>query len=172
MNQSNPNSLGLYEVGNIFVNTNIIEEEDAYKIMYNSIFFLNIEYNKSNKEVELNYSKIAVIENNNEKILNLSLEDIKNIRTEDINLNLNYIKFIKFLNKVESELKEKFRKNTKIEIDLQFTLQHPEKDIYKLRCLYTIKNINLKETEFKEEDILNNGDIDGLYYMLETLSEE
>ena len=49
---------------------------------------------------------------------------------------------------------------------------YKQKDIYKLRCYYTIKNINLKETEFKDEDILNNGDIYGLYCMLDTLSEE
>ena len=67
----------------------------------------------------------------------------------------------------------KVQKDTNIiEIELQFNLEHPEKDIYKLRCFYTIKNINLKETEFKDEDILNNGDIYGLYCMLETLSEE
>ena len=170
--RSDPNSLGHYEIGNRFSNTNIIEEEDAYKIMRNSIFYLNIEYKRGIREVEINYNKIAVIENNSERKLNLSIKDIKEIRAEDISLNLNYLKFINFLNEVESEIKAKYRKNNIIEIELQFNLEHPEKDIYKLRCYYTIKNIKLKETEFKDEDILNNGDIDGLYYMLETLNEE
>ena len=170
--RSNPNSLGLYEVGNVFPKTNNIEEESAYKIMNNSVFYLNFEYNRYSREVQINYSKIAYFENNNEEKLISSIKDIKEIRAEDISLNLNYLKFINFLNEVESEIKAKYRKNNIIEIELQFNLEHPEKDIYKLRCFYTIKNINLKETEFKDEDILNNGGIDGLYYMLETLSEE
>ena len=171
--RSNPNSLGLYEVGNVFPKTNNIEEESAYKIMNNSVFYLNFEYNRYNREVEIKYSKIAYFENNNEEKLISSIKDIKEIRAEDISLNLNYLKFINFLNEVESEIKAKYRKNNIIEIELQFNLEHPEKEIYKLRCFYTIKNnINLKETEFKDEDILNNGDNDGLYYMLETLSEE
>ena len=167
--RSNPNSLGHYEVGNVFPKTNNIEEESAYKIMNNSVFYLNFEYNR--REVEIKYSKIAYFENNNEEKLISSIKDIKEIRAENISLNLNYLKFINFLNIVESEIKAKYRKNNIIEIELQFNLEHPEKDIYKLRCFYTIKNINLKETEFKDEDILNNRDIEGLYYMLETLSE-
>ena len=170
LNRSNPNSLGLYEVGNVFSKTNNIEEESAYKIMNNSVFYLNFEYNR--REVEIKYSKIAYFENNNEEKLISSIKDIKEIRAEDISLNLNYLKFINFLDVVEFEIKAKYRKNNIIEIELQFNLEHPEKDIYKLRCFYTIKNINLKEIEFKDEDILNNGDFDGLYYMLETLSEE
>ena len=169
--RSNPNSLGLYEVGNVFLKTNNIEEESAYKIMNNSVFYLNFEYNRYSREVEINYSKIAYFENNNEEKLISSIKDIKEIRAEDISLNLNYLKFINFLNEIESEIKAKYRKNNIIEIELQFNLEHPEKDIYKLRCYYTIKNIKLKETEFKDEDILNNRDIEGLYYMLETLSE-
>ena len=171
LNRSDPNSLGHYEVGNVFSKTNNIEEESAYKIMNNSVFYMNFEYDTYKREVEINYSKIAYFENNNEEKLISSIKDIKEIRAEDISLNLNYLKFINFLNVVESEIKAKYRKNNIIEIELQFNLEHPEKDIYKLRCFYTIKNINLKETEFKDEDILNNGDIDGLYYMLETLSE-
>ena len=172
LNRSDPNSLGHYEVGNVFSKTNNIEEESAYKIMNNSVFYMNFEYDRYKREVEIKYSKIAYFENNNEEKLISSIKDIKEIRAEDISLNLNYLKFINFLNEVESEIKAKYRKNNIIEIELQFNLEHPEKDIYKLRCYYTIKNINLRETEFKDEDILNNGDIDGLYYMLETLSEE
>ena len=172
LNRSNPNSLGLYEVGNVFSKTNNIEEESAYKIMNNSVFYMNFEYDTYKREVEIKYSKIAYFENNNEEKLISSIKDIKEIRAEDISLNLNYLKFINFLNIVESEIKANYRKNNIIEIELQFNLEHPEKDIYKLRCYYTIKNINLKETEFKDEDILNNGDIYGLYCMLETLSEE
>ena len=171
-NRSDPNSLGHYEVGNVFSKTNNIEEESAYKIMNNSVFYMNFEYDRYKREVEIKYSKIAYFENNNEEKLIPSIKDIKETRGEDISLNLNYLKFINFLNIVESEIKAKYRKNNIIEIELQFNLEHPEKDIYKLRCYYTIKNINLKETEFKDEDILNNGDIYGLYCMLETLSEE
>ena len=171
LNRSDPNSLGHYEVGNVFSKTNNIEEESAYKIMNNSVFYMNFEYKRYKREVEINYSKIAYFENNNEEKLISSIKDIKEIRAENISLNLNYLKFINFLNVVESEIKAKYRKNNIIEIELQFNLEHPEKDIYKLRCYYTIKNINLKETEFKDEDILNNRDIEGLYYMLETLSE-
>ena len=170
--RSDPNSLGLYEIGNRFSNTNIIEEEDAYKIMRNSIFYLNIEYKRGIREVEINYNKIAVIENNSERILNLSIKDIKEIRAEDINLNLNYLNFIKFLNIFESALKEKYRKDNKIEIELKFNLDHPERDIYKLRCLYTIKNIALEETQFKDEDILNKNDYIGLFFMIQLLSDD
>ena len=172
LNRSDPNSLGHYEVGNVFSKTNNIEEESAYKIMNNSVFYMNFEYDRYKREVEIKYSKIAYFENNNEEKLISSIKDIKEIRAEDISLNLNYLKFIKFLNVVESEIKEKYRKNNIIEIELQFNLEHPEKDIYKLRCYYTIKNIKLKETIFKDEDILNNEDFNGLYCMLETLSEE
>ena len=140
LNRSNPNSLGLYEVGNVFPKTNNIEEESAYKIMNNSVFYMNFEYNRYSREVVINYSKIAYFENNNEEKLISSIKDIKEIRAEDISLNLNYLKFINFLNEVESEIKAKYRKNNIIEIELQFNLEHPEKDIYKLRCYYTIKN--------------------------------
>ena len=116
------------------------------------------------KKTDVNYTKIDIRGNNNQQIQNLSIENIKEINPE--NYKGNFGKFLKFIKKVETELKEQNKFEEEIEIDLKLT-EEKKDDV---TCEYIIKNKKFNENNFNDYDILNKYDYPGLYYMLTNMN--
>ena len=125
---------------------------------------LNVEYRKVFKDVIINEVKIDNQGNKTEQTLNVS-----NVNFSE----QNGAKFKRFLNKIKSVFENEYRREEKVEIDLNFEFDGINKnDIFIINCFYIIKYISLEENDFKDQDILNNEDNQGLTFMLNTLNRQ
>ena len=142
-------------------------ESLPYKVITNSTFTISVEYKEGKKEAFFNYEKISVA---NE--VNYEIEYVKSLKSENTELNIYYGKFINFLEMIESELKSNYKQKKKTDIDLKFKKYSPNND-YKINCYYTIKDDNIEDKDFIDENILNTEyeRIEGLNYMLEVLKD-
>ena len=154
----NSNSLSAFEIGEFF-GKNKLDGKSNQKPK-NFVLRLNVEYRKVFKAVIINEVKIDNQGNKTEQTLNVS-----NVNFSE----QNGAKFVKFLNKVKSEFESEYKREEKVEIDLNFKFDGINNDIFIINCLYIIKNISLEENEFQDQDILNNEDNQGLTIMLNTL---
>ena len=166
----NPNS---FEYNNNEQEQNDIKKEEQYQIMYKSTFNLVLERKKGEKVASITYKSIKFgIDENPEKKQSLEINDIKSNSSHNETLNINYQKFIAFLENIENELKSGYNSEKPINIEIKFSLQNSysvNNANYNLTCNYIINDKSLKENNFIDEDFLNNTSHDGLFYLKNTL---
>ena len=85
------------------------------------------------------------------------------------NTNDYYFKFVQYLEQIETELKNKYKKEEEINITLKFKKQNSGNDNYNIRCDLFIDKSQNNETEFKDEDLFNNTNLSGVSCMLEAI---
>ena len=163
MYQSDHNPIKNFEVaGNYF---SYIFEENNNIFLDNATISLKTRYNKYTQKADVNYTKIDIPGNNNNKQLqNLSIENIDEMNPEDYKGDFH--KFLKYIKNVENELKEQYKCDDEIEIELKFT----DKVKNNVTCEFKITNKKFSENSFKIEDILNTCDYYGLYCMLDIIN--
>lgn len=162
---NNPNSFSNYEISGKSISE--LKQEIAFNILSNSNIVIILEHKEGKTTVE--YRKISY-KDISDNICELSLDQLKKIGSEDSELNSKYGQFIIFLDRIEAELISQYKRNDKTEINLKFIMDNYEN--YYINCLYeiNINDDNVTETEFKDENILdNNFTFSGLNYMLSAL---
>ena len=147
----------------------LIRDSLPYKLLTNSTFIISVEYKEGKNEAFISYKKI----NCEFYKQNFEIEFVKSLKSDNIELNINYGKFVHFLEMIESELKSNYKIKKKIEIELKFKSIYNYDINYNIDCYYTIKDNNFEETEFKDEKILNikDGKFYGFIYMIAELNE-
>ena len=154
----NRNSFGEYEK-----NKKEDVEDMAYNFMSESIFTININYKKGEKEAFLKYKKIICKEKE------FKIEDVKNIESEDVIIDSNFKQFLQFLDDVEKELKSKYKREKEIDIDLKFIMTN--EDSYGINCIYEVKSKDFNEKYLEDEDILNNNYYKDLFFMISVFND-
>ena len=152
---------------------NDIKGEQAYQILCNSTFNLVVKYQKGQNMANINYTSITYGgDENQESALNLDINDIKMINSQNETLNINYEKFLQFLDKIEKELKSGFRLEKESHIKIKFFLKSSDIENntnYNLECNYYIKDESVRESFFTDEDFLNTTNHTGLSYLINSL---
>ena len=152
---------------------NDIKSEQAYQILCNSTFNLVVKYQKGQNMANINYTSITYGgDENQESALNLDINDIKMINSQNETLNINYEKFLQFLDKIEKELKSGFRLEKESHIKIKFFLKSSDIENntnYNLECNYYIKDESIRESSFTDEDFLNTTNHTGLSYLINSL---
>ena len=165
-NNTNPNSYSNYEVSK--KRKSELIKDKAYQILYDSTFILNVKYNQSRKEADIEYKKIRYIDESN-NYCELTRDELINIESDDEQLNGKYGEFLQFLGKVDDEIKFRYKRKNETEIHLTFLIQNYEN--FTMVCEYHINDKEVRETDFKDENILNEqSDLQGLNCMLEALN--
>ena len=165
-NNTNPNSYSNYEVSK--KRKSELIKDKAYQILYDSTFILNVKYNQSGKEADIGYKKIRYIDESN-NYCELTRDELINIESDDEQLNGKYGEFLQFLGKVDDEIKFRYKRKNETEIHLTFLIQNYEN--FTMVCKYHINDKEVRETDFKDENILNEqSDLQGLNCMLEALN--
>ena len=154
----NRNSFGEYEK-----NKKEDVEDMAYNFMLESIFTININYKKGEKEAFLKYKKIICKEKE------FKIEDVKNIESEDVIIDSNFKQFLQFLDDVEKELKSKYKREKEIDIDLKFIMTN--EDSYGINCIYEVKSKDFYEKYLEDEDILNKNYYYDLFNMISDFND-
>jgi len=166
-NNTNPNSYSNYEVSK--KSKSELRKDKAYQILYDSTFILNVKYNQSGKEADIGYKKIRYIDESN-NYCELTRDELINIESDDEQLNGKYGEFLQFLGKVDEEIKFRYKRKNETEIHLTFLIQNYEN--FTMDCKYHINDKEVRETDFKDENILNEkSDLQGLNFMLEALNK-
>ena len=166
-NNTNPNSYSNYEVSK--KRKSELIKDKAYQILYDSTFILNVKYNQSRKEADIGYKKIRYIDESN-NYCELTRDELINIESDDEQLNGKYGEFLQFLGKVDDEIKFSYKRKKETEIHLTFLIQNYEN--LTMVCKYHINDKEVRETDFKDENILNEqSDLQGLNFMLEALNK-
>ena len=166
-NNTNPNSYSNYEVSK--KSKSELRKDKAYQILYDSTFILNVKYNQSGKEADIGYKKIRYIDESN-NYCELTRDELINIESDDEQLNGKYGEFLQFLGKVDDEIKFSYKRKKETEIHLTFLIQNYEN--FTMVCKYHINDKEVRETDFKDENILNEkSDLQGLNFMLEALNK-
>ena len=74
------------------------------------------------------------------------------------------------MGKVDDEIKFSYKRKKETEIHLTFLIQNYEN--FTMVCKYHINDKEVRETDFKDENILNEkSDLQGLNFMLEALNK-
>ena len=122
-------------------------------------------YDKSSKELNIKY--ISIIYKDEEgKDITITEDDVKKKKN---NTNDYYFKFVQYLEQIETELKNKYKKEEEINITLKFKKQNSGNDNYNIRCDLLIDKSQNDEKEFKDEDLFNNTNLSGVSCMLEAI---
>ena len=165
-NNTNPNSYSNYEVSK--KSKSELIKDKAYQILSDSTFIFNVKYNQSRKEADIGYKKIRYIDESN-NYCELTRDELINIESDDEQLNGKYGEFLQFLGKVDDEIKFRYKRKNETEIHLTFLIQNYEN--FTMVCKYHINDKEVRETDFIDENILNEqSDLQGLNYMLEALN--
>ena len=169
-NNNNLNSYSNYEISEKSISE--LKKDKAFNILSDSNFVVMLEYkqgrNKANieyKKANIEYKKISYKDESN-KICELTLEELKNIVSEDSELNSKFGQFIISLDKIESELISQYKRNKKTEINLHFIMENYNN--YYIKGEYNINDDDINEKEFIDENILDNN-FTGLTYMINEL---
>ena len=166
-NNTNPNSYSNYEVSK--KSKSELIKDKAYQILFDSTFIFNVKYNQSRKEADIEYKKIRYIDESN-NYCELTRDELINIESDDEQLNGKYGEFLQFLGKVDDEIKFRYKRKKETEIHLTFLIQNYEN--FTMVCKYHINDKEVRETDFKDENILNEkSDLQGLNFMLEALNK-
>ena len=129
---------------------------------------MSVEYKREKNETIIKYKKIiGKYLQNEEKEFNI--EEVKKLTLKDNELNYYYQKFLEYLNKFEKALKNFYKTEKEIEIELKFKMSNF--DEYKVNCDLLINNEEFEDNCLKDENILKFYDHQGLYLMIETLNE-
>ena len=143
------------------------ENELEYKILNNSKFILHT--NKKWKKPFIIYDEIKIIKNGKE-IENKTIEEVKNATTNNDKLSNNYIKFLSFLNKFESNISNEFINSYKLKLTLTFETQNIKNDDFIIICLYDVEIPGENNEQFRDDNILTNGIGEGFQYVLSEIN--
>ena len=143
------------------------ENELEYKILNNSKFILHT--NKKGKKPFIIYDEIKIIKNGKE-IENKTIEEVKNATTNNDKLSNNYIKFLSFLNKFESNISNEFINSYKLKLTLTFETQNIKNDDFIIICLYDVEIPGENNEQFRDDNILTNGIGEGFQYVLSEIN--
>ena len=163
LNKSDQKSAGFYS------QSEQKQKEEKYDkvnlIFSDSEFKIKVRYDKSSKELNIKY--ISIIYKDEEgKDITITEDDVKKKKN---NTNDYYSKFVQYLEQIETELKNKYKKEEEINITLKFKKQNSGNDNYNIRCDLLIDKSQNEETEFKDEDLFNNTNLSGVSCMLEAI---
>ena len=162
-NNNNLNSYSNYEISEKSISE--LKKDKAFNILSDSNFVVMLEYKQGRNKANIEYKKISYKDESN-KICELTLEELKNIVSEDSELNSKFGQFIILLDKIESELISQYKRNKKTEINLHFKMENYNN--YYINVLYNINDDDIIEKEFIDENILDNN-FTGLTYMINEL---
>jgi len=170
----NPFSHSSYKLENLESKRNISDEfefgghRNVEYILKESKFILHT--NKKGEMPFVNYDEIKIIKNEKE-IENKTIEEIRNITTDNENLKKNYQKFLKFLNEFESTLSKSFNNKYKLKITLNFkTKSIDNNNNFIITCLYDVEIPGENPQQFKDENILFNELGEGFNYMISEIN--
>ena len=163
LNKSDQKSAGFYS------QSEQKQKEEKYDkvnlIFSDSEFKIKVRYDKSSKELNIKY--ISIIYKDEEgKDITITEDDVKKKKN---NNNDYYSKFVQYLEQIETELKNKYKKEEETNITLKFKKQNSGNDNYNIRCDLLIDKSQNDETEFKDEDLFNNTNLSGVSCMLEAI---
>ena len=163
LNKSDQKSAGFYS------QSEQKQKEEKYDkvnlIFSDSEFKIKVRYDKSSKELNIKY--ISIIYKDEEgKDITITEDDVKKKKN---NTNDYYSKFVQYLEQIETELKNKYKKEEEINITLKFKKQNSGNDNYNIRCDLFIDKSQNEETEFIDEDLFNNTNLSGVSCMLEAI---
>ena len=163
LNKSDQKSAGFYS------QSEQKQKEEKYDkvnlIFSDSEFKIKVRYDKSSKELNIKY--ISIIYKDEEgKDITITEDDVKKKKN---NTNDYYFKFVQYLEQIETELKNKYKKEEEINITLKFKKQNSGNDNYNIRCDLFIDKSQNEETEFIDEDLFNNTNLSGVSCMLEAI---
>ena len=163
LNKSDQKSAGFYSQSEQKQNE---EKYDKVNLIFSdSEFKIKVRYDKSSKELNIKY--ISIIYKDEEgKDITITEDDVKKKKN---NTNDYYSKFVQYLEQIETELKNKYKKEEEINITLKFKKQNSGNDNYNIRCDLFIDKSQNEETEFKDEDLFNNTNLSGVSCMLEAI---
>ena len=162
-NNNNLNSYSNYEISEKSISE--LKKDKAFNILSDSNFVVMLEYKQGRNKANIEYKKISYKDESN-KICELTLKELKNIVSEDSELNSKFGQFIIILDKIESELISQYKRNKKTEINLHFKMENYNN--YYINVLYNINDDDIIEKEFIDENILDNN-FTGLTYMINEL---
>lgn len=163
LNKSDQKSAGFYSQSEQKQNE---EKYDKVNLIFSdSEFKIKVRYDKSSKELNIKY--ISIIYKDEEgKDITITEDDVKKKKN---NTNDYYFKFVQYLEQIETELKNKYKKEEEINITLKFKKQNSGNDNYNIRCDLFIDKSQNDEKEFKDEDLFNNTNLSGVSCMLEAI---
>lgn len=163
LNKSDQKSAGFYSQSEQKQNE---EKYDKVNLIFSdSEFKIKVRYDKSSKELNIKY--ISIIYKDEEgKDITITEDDVKKKKN---NTNDYYSKFVQYLEQIETELKNKYKREEVINITLKFKKQNSGNDNYNIRCDLFIDKSQNDETEFKDEDLFNNTNLSGVSCMLEAI---
>jgi hypothetical protein len=163
LNKSDQKSAGFYSQSEQKQNE---EKYDKVNLIFSdSEFKIKVRYDKSSKELNIKY--ISIIYKDEEgKDITITEDDVKKKKN---NTNDYYSKFVQYLEQIETELKNKYKKEEEINITLKFKKQNSGNDNYNIRCDLLIDKSQNDEKEFKDEDLFNNTNLSGVSCMLEAI---
>ena len=162
-NNNNLNSYSNYEISEKSISE--LKKDKAFNILSDSNFVVMLEYKQGRNNANIEYKKISYKDESN-KICELTLKELKNIVSEDSELNSKFGQFIILLDKIESELISQYKRNKKTEINLHFIMENYNN--YYIKGEYNINDDDIEEKEFIDENILDNN-FTGLTYMINEL---
>ena len=140
-----------------------IYSNDSCFQIFNGTFFEFSVINKNNKK-DFIYTQIT--NKNNKKYF---IDNIKNMTSKNPIVKTNFKKFVDILNQIENKYKDNLEKyNFKGKI--QFVIEDFMNKIFNISCYYYIKIENEDETKYKDENILENGLKEGIYYSINDIN--
>ena len=148
--RSDPNTYGNYSS---LSKTKIdIEKEKAFLILFFSNFIMTITYDKVNG-TSINYEEINY-KNENGIVENIGINEVKDLTSEDRELNERYRIFINYLINLEDTLRKEYKKENSTEIKMEIRM----KSSYHVDCKFIINDDTLEDNEFNEQDFLYDDD--------------
>ena len=162
-NNNNLNSYSNYEISEKSISE--LKKDKAFNILSDSNFVVMLEYKQGKNKANIEYKKISYKDESN-NTCELTLKELKNIVSEDSELNSKFGQFIILLDKIESELISQYKRNKKTEINLHFIMENYNN--YYIKGEYNINDDDIEEKEFIDENILDNN-FTGLTYMINEL---
>lgn len=163
-NKSNQGSYSYYEINE---NQNIdITKEESYYILKQSDFKMKISYDKNNDIASIEYIEI-IFKNANNEDERIEINKVKELTSNNTDLNNCYREFVYYLDSVEDALKKKYKKENPTEIIMEFRMESR----YTVNCLFKIIDDSLDENEFNVNNFTNNNDLSGIELMIEKVCE-
>ena len=163
-NKSNQGSYSYYEINE---NQNIdITKEESYYILKQSDFKMKISYDKNNDIASIDYIEI-IYKNANNEDERIEINKVKELTSNNTDLNNCYREFVYYLDSVEDALKKKYKKENPTEIIMEFRMESR----YTVNCLFKIIDDSLDENEFNVNNFTNNNDLSGIELMIEKVCE-
>ena len=136
----------------------------VFKILVDSRFIY--EFKKVDNQTNANFVGIQIQRENE----NLNFNDIEGFNSNNDILNVNYNKFLGFLNSIINDIKTKFSNSFDFIVTLAFKVDCVEKQIFHIDCFYYLDIPNENQSKFKDFDILNNKELKGFQCLLSEIN--